>query len=176
MGALIELSRVAGLASGDYEGWGHPLPPPLDPSPGAGPYLHTRSFSMEERCLSDSWRELADDLISSDERLLHIRESNVAIGYLTSDKERTSQGRDVYGECEKVPDKYRWAIPYDFTIVIYEPNACRFADEQRRILMLHELLHIGIERDGNEERYSVRPHDIEDFETILQEHGMGWSG
>lgn len=130
---------------------------------------------MELRSLSEPWRELAEELIAADGRLAHIRESDVSIGYLVSDRERVSQGREVYGECEKVPGKYRWAIPYDFTIVVYEPNTCRFNEEQRRILMLHELLHIGIERDGYEERYSIRPHDVEDFETILEAHGWEWS-
>ncbi len=130
---------------------------------------------METRRLSDDWRLLADDLIATDGRLLPIRESSVSIGYLASDKERMSRGREVYGECEKVPDKYRWAIPYDFTIVVYEPNVWRFTEGQKRILMLHELLHVGIEHDGNEERYLVEPHDVEDFETILEEHGLGWS-
>ena len=131
---------------------------------------------MEDRRLSDGYRMLAEDVIAADDRLLSVRESSVSVGYLVSDKERMSRGREVYGECEKVPDKYRWAVPYDFTITVYEPNACRFTDDQKRILMLHELLHIGVERDGNEERYYIRPHDVEDFEAILEEYGMGWSG
>ena len=84
-------------------------------------------------------------------------------------------GKIIFGQCEKIPDKYKWAIPSDFTIVIFEPNVERFTEEQIRILLLHELLHIGIKKDGNEETYFVNPHDIEDFKYIIDRFGIDWS-
>ena len=51
----------------------------------------------------------------------------------------------------------------------------RFTDEQLEILLLHELLHIGIQWDGNEETYSIIPHDVEDFRAIIERYGIGWS-
>ena len=81
----------------------------------------------------------------------------------------------VHGQCEKVPDKYKWAVPCDFTITVFEPNVEKFTDEQLYILLFHELLHVGIELDGNEEKYFVKPHDIEDFKLIMNRFGMDWS-
>lgn len=38
-------------------------------------------------------------------------------------------------------------------------------------LIYHELLHIGI--DG--EKYSVIPHDLEDFKAVIDRYGAHWS-
>lgn len=44
-----------------------------------------------------------------------------------------------------------------------------------RILILHELLHVGIDVDGNEESYRIIPHDIEDFRLVLERYGLDWN-
>lgn len=131
---------------------------------------------MEIRKPSSEHRSRGQRLIESESLLAYILNSSVKIEYLESDKEKTSQGREVFAECERIPAKYRWAIPFDFTITVFQPNAARFNDEQMDILMLHELLHIGIEKDGNEETYRVVPHDVEDFRVILERHGLDWNG
>jgi hypothetical protein len=44
------------------------------------------------------------------------------------------------------------------------------------ILLYHELLHVGIKEDGEGEYiYSVNPHEIEDFKTIINQYGMDWA-
>lgn len=129
----------------------------------------------ENRAISEEYTEIAHDLISSENILKYIKESRATIVFLGSDREKKSKGRVICGECERIPDKYKWAVPCDFTITLYEPNIERFTDKQLRILILHELLHIGIEEDGNEEKYFVVPHDIEDFKLILERYGMEWN-
>lgn len=131
---------------------------------------------MESREPSRRWRDLADEVIATEPSLAGIRESSVRICYLSSDRERSSRGRIVFAECERVPDKWRWAVPYDFAITVFEPNAARLSGDQLRVLMLHELLHVGVERDGNEERHYVVPHDVEDFMEVVERYGLGWSG
>ena len=130
---------------------------------------------METRYINEDYAQLAHDLIATEDALAPIRNSEVTIMYLSSTMEKTSARKLVYGECEKVPAKYKWAIPADFTITVFEPNVERFSNEQLKILLLHELLHIGIEVDGNEETYFVKPHDVEDFRQILEQNGMDWS-
>ena len=130
---------------------------------------------MDIRTINEDYAQIAQDLIDTEETLAYIRESEVSIVYLSSEHEKKGNRKLVFGECEKVPDKYKWAVPCDFTITVFEPNVERFTDKQIRILLLHELLHIGIERDGNEESYSVNPHDIEDFEEIISRYGMRWT-
>ena len=130
---------------------------------------------MENRTINEEYEEIGKRLIKRDKLLRDIRNSSVRIVFLSSDHEKNSKGRIIYGECEKIPDKYKWIIPYDFAITIFEPNVERFDEKQIRILILHELLHVGIELDGNEEKYYVRPHDIEDFRVILKRYGKDWA-
>ena len=127
------------------------------------------------RTINEHYAEVGADLIRTDSVLKYIADSEVSIVYLSSEQEKKANGKLVFGQCEKVPDKYKWAVPCDFTITVFEPNVERFTDEQIRILLLHELLHIGIELDGNEEVYSITPHDIEDFRLILDRYGMDWN-
>ena len=129
----------------------------------------------ETRTLNDHYAELAQALIDTEERLAHLRDCEATICYLGSDREKTSRGRTVFGECERVADKNKWAIPADFLIVIYEPNCHGMDDEHLSRLIFHELLHVGIERDkdGNE-KHSVVPHDLEDFRECVERWGVDW--
>ena len=129
----------------------------------------------ENRTISEEYSDIAAKLIKKEPLLADIRQSEATIVYLSSDKEKKSKGKTVFGECEKIPDKYKWAIPADFTITIYEPNVITFTKEQIEILLFHELLHVGIDiqNDGTE-KYSVKPHDIEEFRTIIDRYGLDW--
>lgn len=129
---------------------------------------------METRTPSAEYEDIAAELVRTEPSLAHIAESGARIAFLASDTEKRSRGRTVYGECEKVPDKWKWAVPYDFAVTVFQPNVERFTDAQLRILLLHELLHVGVEVDGNEESYRVRPHDVEDFHEVLERFGTGW--
>ena len=130
---------------------------------------------MDNRAIREDYQEIAEEVVKTEKSLAYIRQSNVSFIVLGSDNEKKSKGRRIFGECEKIPGKYKWIIPYDFTITIFEPNVERFTEEQMRILLLHELMHIGIEEDGNEEKYYTVPHDIEDFVEILERFGVGWN-
>ena len=63
-------------------------------------------------------------------------------------------------------------MPCDFTITVFEPNCEGMTDEQLRILLLHELMHVGItiDKDGAE-AYHIVPHDLEDFRAIVGRFG-----
>ena len=129
---------------------------------------------MDNRHINEEYACIGQELIDTDPCLKYILDSEVSIVYLSSDAEKMTGGKPVYGQCEKIPDKYRWAIPCDFTITVFEPNIERFTEQQLRILLLHELLHIGIEQDGGEEVYRIVPHDFEDFRTIIDRYGLSW--
>ena len=131
---------------------------------------------MDNRHINNDYAEIADDLIRHEPSLLHLLESRAKIIYLSSDYAKTSKGKLVFGQCEKVADKYKWGIPADFTITVFEPNVEKFTEDQIRTLLHHELLHVGIDKkaDGSES-YSIVDHDIEDFKLILDKYGTGWS-
>ena len=130
---------------------------------------------METRTPSERYEAIGHDLIASDPLVRYVAEYGVEVAFLASDMAKRKGPRDVLGECEKVPAKWRWAVPYDFTVTVFEPNCERLTDEQLRILLLHELMHIGVNVDGNEASFFVDPHDVEDFRAIIDRYGLDWA-
>ena len=131
---------------------------------------------MDNRVVRPEYAALAAKIIEEEEVLTDIANSQATIVYLSSDNAKTSKGKAVGGECEKVSDKYKWGIPADFTITVFEPNIIGFTDQQIRTLLFHELLHVGIEfKEDGSERYYIRPHDYEDFKIITDRYGTDWS-
>ena len=131
---------------------------------------------MDNRTINEHYAEIGMDLIQTEDALVDIANSQATIIYLSSEHKKVASGKKVLGQCEKVADKYKWGIPCDFTITVFEPNVEGFTEEQLRMLIFHELLHVGIEynADGTE-TYSVKPHDLEDFKLIIDRFGTDWS-
>lgn len=131
---------------------------------------------MDKREISEEFAEIGASVIQEEESLVDIRNSLATIVYLTSEQRKMSKGKKVCAQCERVPDKYKWSIPADYTITVFLPNIEGFSEEQKRILIFHELLHIDIDfdQDGND-IYSVKPHDYEDFKEIIDRFGTDWS-
>ena len=133
---------------------------------------------MEHRAINKNFEAIAQELIDTEPALAYIKNSRVRIAYLDSDQaKKTSGDKLVHGECEKIAAKYKWKIDADFTITLFVKNNIGMSEEQIRILLFHELLHIGIEQgpDG-EEVYSVNQHDLEDFKVIIDKYGTDWAG
>ena len=130
---------------------------------------------MDKREVNEHYAELAREIIENEPELKDILDSQVTIVYLSSEHKKKSDGKLVFGQCEKVAEKYKWGIPCDFTITIFEPNVEGFSEEQLKILLFHELLHIDIvfNPDGTE-TYSTRGHDLEDFKLIIDRYGTDW--
>lgn len=130
---------------------------------------------MDNREIREEYAEIAAEIIKEEELLSDIANSSATIIYLGSDYAKTSKGKTVLGECEKVANKNKWAIPCDFTITVYEPNCVGMTREQLKILLFHELLHVGIKYDQDgEEKYYIKPHDYEDFKVITDRYGTEW--
>ena len=131
---------------------------------------------MENRKLNDKYRQIAEKLIQSEPDLNYIKNSNVRIAYLESDSAKKNGDKVVHGECERVQSKNKWAIDYDFTITLFSENNRGMTDEQIKILIMHELYHVGIDRaDDGKESYSIIKHDLEDFKAIIDRYGTDWA-
>lgn len=130
----------------------------------------------DNRSMNEYYQQIAKELIDVRPELEAIRESDVQIVLLSSDHKAKSKGKPLLGQCEKIQNKYKWAIPADFTITVFEPNCEGMTDEQLSILIFHELLHVGVELDDNGElKYFTVPHDLEDFKAIVDEYGTSWA-
>lgn len=131
---------------------------------------------MDLRQINEEYAKIGRELIETEEALVDIANSQATIIYLSSEHKKVASGKVILGQCEKVADKYKWGIPCDFTITVFEPNIEGMSEDQIRMLIFHELLHVGIEfgADGTES-YSVKPHDLEDFKLIIDRYGTDWS-
>lgn len=124
---------------------------------------------MDSRHISEQYTELAKQVIEENPELEYLRTAPVTIIFLASTHKKKGKGKSVYGQCEKVQEKNKWGIPADFTITIFEPNVAGMTEEQLKILLFHELLHVG--RDYE----SITPHDLEDFKIIVDRYGVDWA-
>ena len=131
---------------------------------------------MEHRAINQNFALIAQDLIDNEPELAYIKNSHVQIAYLESDSTKKDRDTLVHAECEKIAAKNRWAINYDFTITLFVNNNIGMTEEQIRIMLFHELLHIGVEPgpDGDE-IYTIRNHDLEDFKVIINRYGTDWA-
>lgn len=125
---------------------------------------------------SKEYRQIANRLIKTLPEFRDIREAKPKIAYLVSDEEKKQNRKIILGDCNLVSNRYKWCCPYDFFIVIYEPNieVYGFGDKQKETLMRHELHHVGIDFEGVENKYYIVPHDIEEFWHIIDDCGLRW--
>lgn len=132
---------------------------------------------MEHRQINHNYEEIAQELIDNEPELAYIKNSQVKIAFLESDQsKKADKDKLVLGECEKVAAKNKWAINYDFTITLFRNNLIGLTLDQIRIVLFHELLHVGIEQGPDEtEIYNVRKHDLEDFKIIIDRFGTEWA-
>ncbi len=134
----------------------------------------------EVRTVSEKYQEIALDIIEKHPLLDNLKgflnAGTIKLIFLESTKQKKSAAGIVHADCEKIADSKRWSIDADFVITVYAPNVECMTDEQLKILMLHELMHIGIEltEKGEIKKYIV-PHSVQDFEYILDKYGLSWS-
>ena len=129
----------------------------------------------DNRQINEKYQKIGENLIATEPVLEYIKQSDARIVFLESEHEPKVNDRKTLGKCEKVATKYKWGIPADFTITLYEPNIEGLTEKQIEILILHELLHVGIKEDIDfNEAYFVQPHDLEDFKYIIDKYGTDW--
>lgn len=125
--------------------------------------------------VSKELTELAYKLAEAVEELNYIKDLGITFCVLTSDKEKKSNHKIIFAECKKISEFEKTFCPYEFVIVVYLPNAELLDDNQMKVLLWHEMRHIGVEEGTGEPKYYVYPHDIEDFRSIIDKFGMDWA-
>ncbi len=134
----------------------------------------------EVRTVSEEYEKIGMELIEKHPVLENLKRfiqaERIKLIFLESTKARKSTSGTVYADCEKIADSKRWAIDADFVITVYKPNVQVFTKEQIKVLLLHELMHIGVEitEKGTLKKYNV-PHSVQDFRFILEKYGLNWN-
>ncbi len=132
---------------------------------------YARQLNIIEYEVSDELRELGERVIAGMPELSYILEFEIKVGYVLSYEAKKKDGKFIAADCRKVTGTYTAFLPFDFVVTFYEPNMSYMTDNQKKLLMLHELKHIGIGPKG----LRIEPHDIEDFESILNQYGLRWN-
>ncbi len=119
---------------------------------------------------SEELARIAEAVISVEPELQFLTSPDCRIAYLICSRAKRSRGKVVYAAAEKVKDKYKAFIESDFIITFYADALALDEDHQKRV-MYHELLHISF--DG--EKYSIVPHNVEDFRQCIDRWGVDWA-
>lgn len=131
-----------------------------------------KDFNLFDYEVADDLKELGNKVVAAMPELYIIRDFDVKIGYVRSFEAKRDKGRFINADCRKVNGTYTAYLPFDFIITFYEPNVYHMTENQKKILMLHELRHIGMGEKG----LRIEPHDVEDFRDILYRFGIEWNG
>lgn len=105
-----------------------------------------------------------------------IRDGEIAVVWLLNEKPfdelNEDKSHDAAGKCLKAPRLWHDVTGYDVAIWI-RGHFWRRADERvRRAMVLHELLHVEIRRDGEgNPKVAIRKHDVEDFVDVVRHYG-----
>ena len=60
---------------------------------------------MREICeQNDDYARIGAELIQAEKSLNWIRETEVSIGFMSSNKAKVSNGKTAFGQCERLPD------------------------------------------------------------------------
>ena len=125
---------------------------------------------------SEFVKAIAEELIEKHPDLITVKEASPVIAYLESDKGKSHNGGIVHADCEKVKPKMKEFVAYDYIITAYMPNCAELTENQWKILIFHELLHVDCDRDlDGVLTCRIRPHDIEDFHQVTDRFGTYWS-
>lgn len=132
---------------------------------------YARQLNVFDCEVSPELQQLGEQVIAGMPELSHIPTYDIKIGFVISYKSKKQDGKIVAADCRKVETVYQAYLPFDFIVTFYEPNMAYMTDNQKKVLMLHELKHIGIGPKG----LRIEPHDIEEFETIITRYGLRWN-
>jgi len=95
-----------------------------------------------------------------DEKALdYINLNQVAI--ISSTKQKKKDEKETYADCRRATKREFFFTKLVYIITVY-PLFFELNQEQQKVILWHELLHIGKEFDG-----SVREHDVEEFFEII---------
>lgn len=146
------------------------------------------------------WQWVIDNLISESSPLhnpdhAHLADANV--GFLWTNTENSSKGRQVIGQCEELIfrcgkwQKYRqilqmseWFGDIPEYLITLDANYCaQCSDTELLALIEHEIYHIGqavddfgvpkFNRETGAPSLCIRGHDVEEFIGVVRRYGVG---
>jgi predicted metallopeptidase len=123
---------------------------------------------MEGVYISAEYKELAFKIIQRfSEELGHIELDNVIFIEDIINAPKNTAARTYYFGCHPI-EAFTDA---KYAIVMYKNNIEYMSENQIKIVLYHELLHIP----SKGEKATLIPHDIMDFHKVLSKFGIDWN-
>lgn len=130
-----------------------------------------KDLSLIDYEVAEDLRDLGERVVNKMPELHIIKDYDIRVAYVRSYEAKRDKGKTVYADCRKVRGTFTAYLPFDFIVTFYEPNVYIMTENQKKILMLHELRHISIGERG----LRIENHDVEDFRDILIRFGIDWN-
>jgi len=118
-----------------------------------------------------TYTEAPQSVIHLAEQIINQHHHNLLeakIAFVMRDEAPKSNGRSVAAQAQKVTALNQALIDYDFLIWIAEDRWDKLSEDQKEALIDHELCHCW----GWPGMWKMRHHDIEEFQEIIERHGM----
>ena len=122
--------------------------------------------------MSTKYTEAPSSVIHTAEQLInqyhpHLHDARIA--FVMRKEAPVTNGRTTMAKASKVTPLNQVLIEYDFLIWIAEDTWTSVTADQREALIDHELMHCA---GNSDEGWYMRQHDIEEFNAIIERHGM----
>lgn len=113
---------------------------------------------------STNYREIAEKLLDK---------YTIAFGHILLDEvlflvEDEKSPKNKYADTRVIRPPYTFFSDYKFIITFYENNIMSMSDEQKILLVYHELMHIDVSFT------KLVSHDLMDFRVIVSKFGACW--
>lgn len=121
--------------------------------------------------------EVARELINKE----HTDLSSVRIDYVFIVESPVVNGKAQWGRAKKITGLNAWlasaskdvAEPEDFFVIeIVRPVWLQLNEKERKALVDHELTHCDVNDENGKTKLSIRPHDLEEFNSIVRKYGL----
>jgi hypothetical protein len=120
------------------------------------------------------WEEASSSVVHVAQRLIdqyHPWLADARIGFVFRKEAQRSKGKLVLAQAQLVNAKLQVYLEYDFLIwVSKEDWEGQLTAAQREALIDHELSHCV--KNLSNDRWDIRPHDVQEFWHILDRHGL----
>ena len=80
--------------------------------------------------ISERLAKVAAKVIAEHDDLKHLDDPDCRIAYQTSSQEKKNGAKTVYADTERVKDKLKSVLPFDFIITFYWPNCENLTEEK----------------------------------------------
>jgi len=121
--------------------------------------------------MSVIWSEVSQNVLDMASGIIEAHHPDLLdarIGFIFRSEQQISAGKSTWGKAQKVSDKLKVYLDFDFLIWLALDVWISLSYNQKQALLDHELCHCLYD----ERKMSMRAHDVEEFTEIIDRYGL----